>query len=52
MLTMLAATEIKERIEQFKSERLGDKKKVFVDTVAQEAPKSSEEADVMDITEG
>lgn len=43
---------MKERIEQFKSERLGDKKKGFVDTVAQEAPKSSEEAEAMDMTEG
>jgi hypothetical protein len=47
-----AATEIRERIEKFKSERLGDKKKGFVDTVTQEAPRSGEEAEAMDITEG
>ena len=43
---------MKDRIESFKHERLGDKKKVFVDTVTQEAPKSGEEADDMDVTEG
>lgn len=51
-LTEYAATEMKERIEAFKSERLGDKKKVFIDTVTQEAPKSAEEANAMDVTEG
>jgi hypothetical protein len=47
---LLLATEIKERIEQFKQEKLGEKKKGFVDTVTQEQPRSEEEADAMDVS--
>lgn len=43
---------MKERIEKFKMEKVGDKKKGFVDTVAQEAPKAGDHGDAMDITEG
>ena len=45
------ATEIKEQIDAFKRERLGEKRREFIDTVTQEPPKK-EEADVMDVAEG
>jgi ubiquitin conjugation factor E4 B len=50
LLTLQLATEIKERIEQFKLEKLGEKKKGFVDTVTQEQPRNGEEADAMDVS--
>ena len=41
---------MKAKIEQFKKDRLGDKKKDFVDTVVQEAPQPEEQQDLMDTT--
>lgn len=51
ILTSALDTELKERIEAFKRERIGDKKREFVDTVAQEAPKTKEEADALEAAE-
>lgn len=42
---------MKDRIEKFKDDRIGGKKRVFVETVATEEMKP-EDHDAMDVTEG
>ena len=62
-LTFLEATEIKQRIDRFKAEKLGSKRKDFVETVraeqakegdvvAEEVPGADPNVDPMDTTEG
>jgi hypothetical protein len=45
----MVATEMKEKIEKFKDEKIGAKRKDFVETVKTEEPKPDE---LMDTTEG
>lgn len=50
LLTLILATEMKERIQQFKEEKLGSKKKEFVETVQTVDAETAEREgfDVMD----
>ena len=43
------ATEMKDKIEAFKNERIGSKRKDFVETVQTEEPKGDEVLDTVDV---